>query len=108
MKNIPALITLTALAALVLLAVVSSVVASVPFMPIAAYIVSTACSSGLVGIFLNDYSRRTPQIDLSPEKACQPRLQPSQRQARAMVPAAPRGVWAPRGIRNDPATLSYS
>jgi hypothetical protein len=105
MKSLPALIALTALAAIVLLAVVSSVVASVPFMPIAAYIVSGSCSMGLVGMFLNDYTRRTPQIDLSPEKVCQPRNQPSQREARAMAPGA---VWSTMGIRNDPATLSYS
>jgi hypothetical protein len=99
MKNLPAYIALTALAALVLLAVVSSVTISVPFLPIAAYIVSSACSLGLVGLFIGDYTRRGPQLDLSPAKA------PA---VREVAPVVPRDLLSTMGIRPDPATLSYS
>lgn len=98
MKSIPAYIALTALAALVLLAVVSSVVTSVPFVMPATYIVSAACSLGLVGLFLGDYARRAPQLNLAPEKV---------REVRVVAPVVPRDLLSTMGIRNDPATLSY-
>ena len=108
MKNLPAYIALTALAALVLLAVVSSVVASVPFVLPAAYIVSAACSLGLVGLFLGDYAHRTPQLDLSPEKVRQTHFEPELSEAREVAPLVPRDLLSTLGIRNDPETLSYT
>jgi hypothetical protein len=108
MKNLPALIALTALAALVLLAVVSSVVDSVPFVLPATYIVSAACSLGLVGLFIGDYANRSPQLDLSPKKVQQAHFQPDPQEAREVAPLVPQDVLSTLGIRNDPATLSYS
>jgi len=108
MKNLNALIALTALAALVLLAVVSSVVDSVPFVLPATYIVSAACSLGLVGLFIGDYANRSPQLNLSPEKVQQAHFQPDPQATREVVPLVPVDVLSTLGIRNDPATLSYS
>jgi hypothetical protein len=108
MKNLPVLIALTALAALVLLAVVSSVMASVPFVPVATYIVSAACPLGLVGMFIGDYTRRAPQVDLSPEEVRETRFAPGHRETREVAPVVPMDVLSTMGIRNDPATLTYS
>jgi len=108
MKSLPALIALAALAAFVLLAVVSSVITSVPFMLIAAHIVSGACSFGLIGLFLDDYTPRAPQIDLSWKRVYQRRFQPSQREAHGVAAETPGSVWSTLGMRNDPATLSCS
>ena len=108
MKNLPVLIALTALAALVLLAVVSSVVDSVPFVLPATYIVSAACSLGLVGLFIGDYANRSPQLNLSPEQVQQARARPDPQEASEVVPLVPGDVLSTLGIRNDPATLSYS
>ena len=108
MKNLPAYIALTALAAPALLAVVSFVVASVPFVLPATYIVSSACSLGLVGLFLGDYSHRTPQLNLSPEKVRQAQLEPVYQEAREVAPLVPRDLLSTLGIRNDPETLSYT
>jgi len=74
----------------------------------ATYIVSAACSFGLVGLFIGDYTHRSPQLDLSPEKVPQAHFQPASPEVREVVPAAPRDVLSTLGIRNDPATLSYS
>lgn len=108
MKNLPAFISLTALAALVLLAVVSFVVDSVPFALPATCIVSAACSLGLVGLFIGDYSNRAPQLYLSPEKVRQTHFEPARREAREVAPVVPLDVLSTLGIRNDPVTLSYS
>ena len=108
MKSLPALIALTALVALALLAVVSSVIASVPFVLPATYIVSAACSLGLVGLFIGDYSNRTPQLDLSPEKVRQAQLAPAHREVREVAPLVPRDLLSTMGLRRDPATLTYS
>jgi hypothetical protein len=105
MKNLPAFITLATLAALGLLAVISSVTASVPFLPIAAYIVSGASSLGLLGVFLGDYTRGAPRRDRSRANVRQPRVQPSGREAREV---APRAIWPALGMRNDPVTLTFS
>ncbi len=108
MKNLPAYISLTALAALVLLAVVSFVVDSIPFVLPATYIVCAACSLGLAGLFIGDYSNRTPQLDLSPEKVRQAQLEPAYQEAREVAPLVPRDLLSTMGLRNDPETLSYT
>jgi len=108
MKNLPALIFLATLAALALLAVVSSITAAVPFLPIAAYIVSGASSLGLISVFLSDYSRDSRRYDESSAEARQPRVQPNQRGAHDVAPMARREIWPSLGMPNDPVTLSYS
>jgi hypothetical protein len=117
MKNLPCYIFLAAIASLVLLTAVSSLVPSISFIDAAVVIVGFSGAAGVIALFLADYTRRS--YDDRPDVSAE---EPKREVAPATPAAVSRRHWVLRNKRpatgsvtnamaalrlgNDPATLS--
>jgi hypothetical protein len=115
MKSLPAVVTLTTVAILLLLAVASSFFPDLPFTPIASCVVGVSCAVGVVASFVADYGPgstrpiairvRETQLQDEPALAARRRSLGRQIDPRPDIVAV-NDLMATIGMRNDPATLS--
>jgi hypothetical protein len=108
MKSLPAIISLATAAALLLLAVAASFIDSLPFALIASYIVGFACSIGFLALFIADYNPRSARPIELVIRETEAKRQVERPVAPSFVDPITLNVLSTLGLRNDPATLSFS
>ena len=62
MKNLPAIVSLSVIATLLLLAVAASFDTSIPFALIASYVVGFACAAAMLASLIVDYGQSAPTL----------------------------------------------
>jgi len=120
MKSLPAIIALSTVAILLLLAVAASLIASISFAYVASYVVGFSCAAGMVASLIADYGPRSPRLIALPVRDTEPVCvsefaEEASDETWAILPAArPRDeailerLTASIGMRSDPATLSIT
>ena len=106
MKNVPAVISLATIGALLILAVAASVVDSIPFAVVACYIIGFSGSLAFLATFIADYSPRSPEpVKLVAEEAAAGRWTGVPTDA-ALGEEVTVSILSTVGMEPDPATLS--
>jgi len=108
MKSLPAIISIATVAALMLLAVAASFIDSLPFALIASYIVGFACSVGFLALFIADYGPRSARPIELVIRETEAKRQVETSVVQPFEDPITLNVLSTMGIRNDPATISFS
>ena len=114
MKTLSCIISVAALAGLVLLAAASVLGLSFPFALVASQVVGFSSAAGVFAFFLRDYAPRGRRYDAvkvrKPAAHRQETFAPGRRGARSgageYYHSVAEGALLTLGLRNDPATLS--
>ena len=119
MKNLPAIVVLSTVAILLLLAVAASLVPSLSFASIASYILGFSCAAGTLAFLVADYGPGSPRPIAVPARNPEAegvrestvKAGPYGRRVTRAVKesqdeAATEDLMASIRMRNDPATLS--
>jgi hypothetical protein len=117
MKSLPALISLATVAALIVVAVAASLINSVPFTLIAAYVVGIGSSLTFLALFAADYASQPRLLRVVDPAASKRELEALLRAAAsrerrdvAVAPAArdeiTEKLWSTLGLDREPSTLS--
>jgi hypothetical protein len=108
MKNVPAIISLATIGALLILSVAASLVESIPFAVVACYIIGFSGSIAFLAIFVADYgSRSSEPIKIVVKDAASERWTEVPADA-GLGEHLTVSIFSTVSINEDPVTLSFS